>query len=96
MKLRIKELIKYKQISQKEFADRMGVKSETITRILAGGNPTLSTLENMAKALNVSIGDLFDNVRDDKKISGYIEFKDKIYKINSLEDFEKIYKLLKK
>jgi len=94
MKLRIKELIKYKQVTQKELADRMGILPESLTRILAGGNPTLTTLQNMAKALNVNISDLFDNELDEKKIGGYIEIDDKIYKISSIEDFEKIHKQL--
>lgn len=95
MKLRVKEILKLKQISQKELAERMGILPESLTRIITG-NPTLSTLENMAKALNVNIGDLFDNESDEKKINGYIEIDDKTYKIKSIEDFEKIHKLLKK
>jgi len=95
MKLRVKEILKSQHISQKELADRMGILPESLTRILTG-NPTLSTLENMAKALNVNIAELFDDERNEKKISGYIEIDDKTYKIKSIEDFEKIHKLLKK
>ena len=94
MKLRVKEICKAQKITQKELADRMGMLPESLTRILADGNPKMSTLQNMAKALNVNIGDLFDNELDEKKISGYIEIDDKIYKISSIEDFEKIYKQL--
>ncbi len=96
MKLRIKDILKSQQISQKELADRMSVKSETITRILTGGNPTLTTLQNMAKALNVNIAELFDDEQVEKKISGYIEIDNVIHKIRSIKDFEKIHKLLKK
>jgi transcriptional regulator with XRE-family HTH domain len=97
MKLRVKEILKSKQITQKELADRMGMLPESLTRILAGGNPTMSTLGNMAKALNVNICDLFDNEKNEKKICGYIEFGNVIHKINSIEDLNKFYKrLLKK
>ena len=74
----------------------MSVKSETITRILTGGNPTLTTLQNMAKALNVNIAELFDDEQVEKKISGYIEIDNVIHKIRSIKGFEKIHKLLKK
>ena len=96
MKLRIKDILKSQQISQKALADRMSVKTETITRILAGGNPTMQTLENMAKALNVNIAELFDDEKLEKKISGYIEIDNVIHKITSKDDLDKIYKLLKK
>jgi len=95
MKLRVKEILKTKQISQKEMADRMGIMPESLSRIIPG-NPSLSTLENMAKALNVNISDLFDNEIDEKRISGYIEIDNVIHKITSKDDFDKIYKLLKK
>jgi len=96
MKLRIKDILKSQHISQKELADRMGVKSETITRILAGGNPTMHTLASIAKALNVNIGDLFDNEIDGKNINGFIEIDNVIHKVTSKDDLDKIYKLLKK
>jgi len=95
MKLRVKEILKTKQISQKEMADRMGIMPESLSRIIPG-NPSLSTLENMAKALNVNISDLFDNEIDEKRISGYIEIDNVIHKITSKDDFDKIHKLLKK
>ena len=95
MKLRVKEILKTKQISQKEMADRMGIMPESLSRIIPG-NPSLSTLENMAKALNVNIAELFDDEKVEKKISGYIEIDNVIHKITSKDDLDKIYKLLKK
>ena len=91
MKLRVKEILKAKSISQKLLADRMGILPESLTRILAGGNPTMQTLENMAKTLNVNIGDLFDDEKE-VRVNGYIEINDVIQKINSIEDLDKFYK----
>lgn len=96
MKLRVKDILKEKKLTQKEFALRMKMHSESLTRILNGGNPTMQTLENMAKALNVNIAELFDEEKVERKISGYIEIDNVIHKIRSIKDFEKIYKLLKK
>ncbi len=96
MKLRVKEILKSQHISQKELADRMGILPESLARVLAGGNPTLLTLEKLSKSLNVNIAELFDDEKVEKKINGFIEIDNVVYKIKSIEDFEKIYKLLKR
>ena len=58
MKLRIKELIKTKGFSMQEFADKMGITRDTLTRTI-NGNPTIDTLNRYAEALEVPITDLF-------------------------------------
>ena len=96
MKLKVDDILKLQGISKKELAERMGITPGSLSRLLSGGNPTMLTLSNIASSLNVSIGDLFDDEKKGKKISGYIEYNNKINKISSIEDFEKIHKLLKK
>lgn len=95
MKLRVKEILKSKKITQKELADRMGILPESLARILTG-NPTMTTLGNMAKALNVNIGELFNDEKVEKKIRGYIEIDNVVYKINSKDDLDKLHKQLSK
>lgn len=56
--MRIKELCKEKGVTVKEVAEKMGVASESLSRAM-NGNPTLSTLENIAKALGVEVTELF-------------------------------------
>lgn len=55
---RVKELCAERGISLKGLAERMGIKPESLSRAL-NGNPQLSTLENIAKALEVNVSDLF-------------------------------------
>lgn len=57
--LRLKELLRRKKISHRKFAEMIKIDRGTLARYLRGdGNPTLSTLEKFAKALNVKIKDL--------------------------------------
>lgn len=58
MKLRIKEVCKTKETSITELAQRMDIKQESLSRTI-NGNPTLSTLENIANALGVEVTELF-------------------------------------
>ena len=58
MELRIKEICKEKGILQKELADKIGV-TDIALRASLKGNPTVGTLEKVAKALDVTITELF-------------------------------------
>lgn len=59
--MRIKEICTEKNITYKALAQKMGVLPEAISRLANGGtNPTLSTLESIADALDVSVTDLFE------------------------------------
>ena len=58
------------------------------------GNPTLETLKKIASALEVNLSELFINC-DKRDILGYIEYKNEIHKIQSIQDLENTYLRLK-
>ncbi len=89
---RVKELCADKGIQLKELASIINVKPESLSRTL-NGNPQLSSLENIAKALNVGIADLFADKAENYIISSstipnslysIIVYKDKTYIANNL------------
>lgn len=59
---RVKELCAERGISLKGLAEKMGIKPESLSRTL-GGNPQLSTLENISKALGVGVAELLTGGR---------------------------------
>jgi transcriptional regulator with XRE-family HTH domain len=65
MKERVKQMCKERGIALKDLADRVGIARESLTRAL-DGNPTLSTLQGIANALNVNVRDLFDVSKDNE------------------------------
>ena len=61
--MRIKELLKEKNVTQKELAKRMGVSEGTISTFMSGKfSPTLDTLQRIAEALDIDIAELFTPV----------------------------------
>ena len=90
--LRVKNICKQQGITLKELAERMEVSPEAVTRTLSeSGNPTLSTLVNIAKALNVQVYELFDDFNADLLVRGYLEVGDKIHRINNFNDLQAVY-----
>ena len=67
MELKVKEVIKAKGLTMQQVADMLGITRDTLTRNI-NGNPTIETLEKIAKALGTSVSDLLDEERleDDK------------------------------
>jgi transcriptional regulator with XRE-family HTH domain len=93
--LHVKNICKQQGITLKELAERMEVSPEAVTRMLSeNGNPTLASLINIAKALNVEVYELFDNFSEDMLVRGYLEVGDNTYRINNFNDLEIIYKKL--
>lgn len=91
---RVKELCADKGIQLKELASIMNVKPESLSRTL-NGNPQFSSLENIAKALNVGVADLFADKSENCVISSsttpnslhsIIVYKDKTYIADTLND----------
>lgn len=73
----------------------MEVSPEAVTRMLSEtGNPTLSTLVNIAKALNVEVYELFDDFNADMIVRGYLEIGDKIYRISNFNDLQAVFNKL--
>lgn len=62
MELRVKEVIKAKGLTMQQVADVLGITRDTLTRNI-NGNPTIETLEKIAKTLGVSVSDLLDEER---------------------------------
>lgn len=94
IKLRVKELLKEKGLSQKDLAEGLNMTETGISiSINENGNPPLKRLEEIANFLNVDIIELFKPI--DSKTKGFIEHEGVIYKINSVPDIENLLKSIK-
>ena len=91
---RVKEICSEKGLQMKDLAAIMNVKPESLSRTL-NGNPQLSSLENIANALNIGIADLFaDKVENNiifssttpNSLTSIIVYKDKTYIANTLNE----------
>lgn len=91
---RVKEICSDKGIQLKDLASIMNVKPESLSRTL-NGNPQLSSLENIAKALNVGVADLFADKTENCIISSsttpnslhsIIVYKNRTYIADNLND----------
>lgn len=66
--LRIKELLKEKNMMQKELATAMGV-SDVALRQSLKGNPTIGTLQKIAVALGCDVSELFESASNKKSVT---------------------------
>lgn len=91
---RVKEICSEKGLQMKDLAAIMNVKPESLSRTL-NGNPQLSSLDNIAKALNIGVADLFSDKTKNSVISSsttpnslhsIIVFKNKTYIADNLND----------
>ena len=65
MELRVKEVIKAKGLTMQQVADELGITRDTLTRNI-NGNPTIETLEKIAKSLGVSVSDLLNEEKPEE------------------------------
>lgn len=91
MELKVKEIIKAKGLTMQQVAEILGVTRDTLTRNI-NGNPTVDTLERIAKALNVPITELFSTDKQD--LCGHVEYKGTVYTIKSRSDLENLLKIV--
>lgn len=59
MKLKIKDILKSRGISIKDFADQLGINRVTLSNQITG-NPTLETLTKWAETLQIEVTELFE------------------------------------
>ena len=59
--MRIKQAIKESGSSVGDLAQKMGVARQTISRQINGANITVSTVQKIADALGLPVGQLFDH-----------------------------------
>ncbi len=60
-RLRIKELLKERGMTQVDLADRLGITPITLNQGMARNNFSLARLEEIADAIGCRVVDLFDN-----------------------------------
>ena len=87
----IKRIREKKGMSQKELINAVGLGAPMYSRIETGkAEPSLTTLEKIAKALNVKLSDFFDNDANLEDINSYdSDLVDKIKIIEILNEEEK-------
>ncbi|MBC6999685.1 helix-turn-helix transcriptional regulator [Cytophaga sp. FL35] len=80
---KVKAILTAKGMKQTDLAAKMGKDTPFVSRALkVGGNPTLNTLQEIAKALDVELVELFSS----ENPRGFIEFKGEIRSIHSVND----------
>lgn len=87
IKQRIKEVLKIKGISMNELADKLEINRVNLSASLSG-NPTIETLIKIADVLEVQVSELIVNQSDKNEVSGYLEFRGEIHKIETITDVE--------
>ena len=88
MALRIKEVIKEKNMTAQTLADKMGINRVGLSNHI-NGNPSVAVLEKIAAALEVPIQELFEKEANEN-INGYIEIGNEVFKIASFQDMESL------
>ena len=87
--LRVKEILDERGIMMKDFADKIGITRETLTRSLKG-NPQYSTLKAIADGLGLSVPELFKQQLKKDEVFGCLYMNGEPHIINSKEEALKL------
>lgn len=91
---KIRELIEEKGLTQRQFAELVGIHYITLCNNLKNDNFSHKSIEKIADALHLSVYDLLADEAQDRNASadveGYIEYDGKIIKIKSYNQFKKL------
>ena len=85
----VKLLCRKQGITMRQLAEKMQIAPESLSRAI-NGNPQLSTIQAIAKNLNVEIADLFNSHLAQTNLTAIVVFRGKTLvtdNINSLLDF---------
>lgn len=89
LSLSVRMLCRKQGITMRQLAEKMQIAPESLSRAI-NGNPQLSTIQAIAKNLNVEVADLFNNSLDQSDLTAIVVFRGKTLvtdNINSLIDF---------
>ena len=86
-KLRVKQIVKQKDLTLAKVAEMLEIHPVNLTSAL-NGNPTLATLERIAKVLDVDVVDLIER-ENNHIINGFIKIDGDVLEISSIQDLEK-------
>jgi hypothetical protein len=89
-------LLKERGLSFQQLTDELHIHRTNLNTSLAG-NPTLIRLVDFANVHKVDGTDLFSNKQASKqnKINGFVEYVEKVYRINSIDDLEYLIEIIK-
>lgn len=88
----IKPIMKKKGITFEQLAAKMGQTKGTLSASVGkDGNPTLKKLETIAQHLDCSVADFF---ADRDALDGFVEYREVVYKIRSVEDLKSLLELI--
>ena len=78
-------------ITKRELAKRLGILPQNVNGYIATDN--LSKLQKVADAIGCDISDFLSPLpqQDMAEINGYIEYNGEIHKIQTMDDFNKLY-----
>lgn len=85
-KLRIREILRKRGISVKDFAKELGIERQNVYSVFK--NPSWLRLRQCSEILNMPIPELFE--KDNLEINGFIEYKGTIYQIKDMQSFQNL------
>ena len=87
--LRIKELLKDRNLTAKELARDLGIAENSLSRIITEKQqPRFDLLRKIADRLNVEVWQLFKG--SDKAVSGFVEYQGSLHRIRTRQDLEEL------
>lgn len=95
IKLQLKEILKDKGITSKEFASMVGVSATTISYIITSKTtPSLELVSRMAKELNVKLSTLLGEeplrIESTNDFAAFVRYKGIHFTADSIDEFAKI------
>lgn len=91
---KIRELIEEKGLTQRQFAELVGIHYITLSNNLKNDNFSHKSIEKIADALHLSVYDLLADEAQSKatfsKVEGYIEYNGEVQKIKDFRSLKKI------
>lgn len=76
LSLSVRMLCRKQGITMRQLAEKMQIAPESLSRAI-NGNPQLSTIQAIAKNLNVEVADLFNNSLDQSDLTAIVVFRGK-------------------